>query len=265
LFTQLPCNNNVVGLDSLCILARFAREAITGKNKVMVHGVCRKEACQIPACVFQKEVKKNEQAAVRGKTKAAVLEGHPECKEMVAFSVYDTKPVHFLSTTCTNMCWKEIWMKVYDKDSGINVVIKFLHTNMQDSYNHIMNLIGPADQLRGNYQMDKWTRNRKWWWAIWMWGLETLLVNAFVLYRETHQLVWKTQKKKMFTHFQFCKAVALSWLTGKKASSELNQLMNVWKRSTNSVLTFTNSLSTGPVKKRHVLSMKPPLILKRVH
>jgi hypothetical protein len=46
-------------------------------------------------------------------------------------------------------------MKVYDKDSGINVVIKFLHTNMQDSYNHIMNLIGPADQLRGNYQMDK--------------------------------------------------------------------------------------------------------------
>ncbi len=100
---------------------------------------------------------------------------------------------------------------------------------------------------------------------MWMWGLETLLVNAFVLYRETHQLVWKTQKKKMFTHFQFCKAVALSWLTGKKASSELNQLMNVWKRSTNSVLTFTNSLSTGPVKKRHVLSMKPPLILKRVH
>jgi hypothetical protein len=92
-----------------------------------------------------------------------------------------------------------------------------------------------------------------------MWGLETLLVNAFVLYRETHQLVWKTQKKKMF------KAIALSWLTGKKASSELNQLMNVWKRSTNSVLTFTNSLSTGPVKKRHVLSMKPPLILKRVH
>ncbi len=74
----------------------------------MVYGVCRKEGCGIPACEFQKEVKKNEQAAVRGRTKAAVLEGAPECKDLVAFSVYETKPVHFLSTACTNLCWREI-------------------------------------------------------------------------------------------------------------------------------------------------------------
>jgi hypothetical protein len=78
MFDQLPCKNNVVGLDNLYISARFAREAITGKNKVMVHGVCRKEGRGIPACVFQKEVKRNEQAAVRGTTKAAVMEGDPE-------------------------------------------------------------------------------------------------------------------------------------------------------------------------------------------
>jgi hypothetical protein len=35
-------------------------------------------------------------------------------------------------------------------------------------------------------------------------------------YLDAHQLVWKTQKKKMLTHFQFCKAIALSWLTEKK-------------------------------------------------
>jgi len=64
LFDHLPCKNNVVGLDNLYILARFAIEAITGKNKVMVHGVCRKEGRGMPACVFQKEVKKNKQAAV---------------------------------------------------------------------------------------------------------------------------------------------------------------------------------------------------------
>jgi hypothetical protein len=106
--------------------------------------------------------------------------------------------------------------------------------------------------------MDKWTRNRKWWWAIWMWGLETILVNAFVLYRETHRLVWKTQKKRMLTHFQFRKAVALSWLTGKKVSSELNEFTNARKR-TSSVSTITNSIS------RPALSMKHPLILKWVH
>jgi hypothetical protein len=50
---------------------------------------------------------KNEQAAVRGKTKAAVLEGDPDYKDLVAFSVYDTKLVHFLSTACTLLKWKE--------------------------------------------------------------------------------------------------------------------------------------------------------------
>ena len=138
-------------MDNLYISAHFAREAIARKNKVMVHGVCRKEGRGILACVFQKEVKKNEQAAVRGTTKAAVLEGDPACKDLVAFSVCDTKPAHFLSTACTDLCWREIAKKVYDKDSGISVAMKFLRTNMQDSYNHIMNHVDRADQLRGNY------------------------------------------------------------------------------------------------------------------
>ena len=34
---------------------------------------------------------------MRGKTKAAVLEGVFECPDLVAFSVYDTKPVHFFN------------------------------------------------------------------------------------------------------------------------------------------------------------------------
>ena len=92
----------------------------------MVHGVCRKEGRGIPSCVLQKEVKKAEQAAVRGQTKAAVLEDDPECPNLVAFSVYDTKPVHFLSTACTSVTWKEKTKRVYDKDSGVNVAMKFL-------------------------------------------------------------------------------------------------------------------------------------------
>jgi len=63
--------------------------------------------------------------------------------------------------------------------------------------------------------MDKWTRNRKWWWAIWMWGVETLLVNAFVLYRETHLLMWKTQKKKILSHFHLKEHCSLLDYWGK--------------------------------------------------
>jgi hypothetical protein len=62
----------------------------------MLHGVCRKEGLGLPSCILQKEVvTKSEWAAVIGATKAAVLEGDPECRDLVAFSVYDTKPVHF--------------------------------------------------------------------------------------------------------------------------------------------------------------------------
>jgi hypothetical protein len=76
-----------------------------------------------PSCVLQKEVKKNEQASVRGRTRAAVLEGNPDCADLVAYSVYDRKPVHSLSTACTSLCWKEKSKQVYDKDAGINVVM----------------------------------------------------------------------------------------------------------------------------------------------
>jgi hypothetical protein len=124
LFDQLPCKNVVVGLDNLYVSKQFCREALIGKSHVMVHGVCRKEGHDIPSCVLQKEVKKAEQAAMRGQTKAAVLEGDPP--DLVAFSVYDTKPAQFLSTACTSLAWKEKTKRVYDKDSGVTVALKFL-------------------------------------------------------------------------------------------------------------------------------------------
>jgi hypothetical protein len=117
----------------------------------MVHGVCRKEGRGISPCVLQKEVKKNEHAAVRGRTKAAVLEGDPDCADLMAFSVYDMKPVHFLSTVCTSLCWKEKTKRVYDKDAGVNVMMQFICTDFQDDYNHMMNHADRADQLRGSY------------------------------------------------------------------------------------------------------------------
>jgi hypothetical protein len=118
----------VCRLDNLYISAQFCKEALSGKNQVMVHGVCRASGRGLPACIIQKEeTKKEEQERVRGKTKAAVLEGDPACPNLVAFSVYDTKkPVNFLSTACANLIWKEKTKKVYDKVSGTMVSMKFL-------------------------------------------------------------------------------------------------------------------------------------------
>ncbi len=38
-----------------------------------------------------------------GTRKAAVLTSDPEAPNLVAFSVYDTKPAHFLSMACTGL------------------------------------------------------------------------------------------------------------------------------------------------------------------
>jgi hypothetical protein len=74
----------------------------------MVHGVARKSDRGLPKLFVQEEIKKAKDAEkVRGTTKVAVLEDDPDCPKLVAFSVYDTKPVHFLSMAATSLKWIE--------------------------------------------------------------------------------------------------------------------------------------------------------------
>jgi hypothetical protein len=90
--------------------------------------------------------------------------------------------------------------------------MKFLHHQMIDDYNNFMNNVDQADQLRNQYRCDHWTRTRKWWWAIWLWGLQVLCVNAYVLYQHAHLYIWKSKKSRLLTHYEFQKLIALHWL-----------------------------------------------------
>ncbi len=64
-----------------------------------------------------------------------------------------------------------------------------------------------------------------------------------ILYRETHCLMWKTKKQKLLTHYQFWKAIALAWLTGKSCH-ELQGEGTKWKHDGSSASTITCSLSS---------------------
>jgi hypothetical protein len=44
---------------------------------------------------------------MRGATKAVALTDDPKVPDLVAFSVYDTKPVNFLSMACMGLKWIE--------------------------------------------------------------------------------------------------------------------------------------------------------------
>ena len=106
---------------------------------------------------------KNEQDKVKGTVRAAVLTGDPDCPTLLAVSVYDSKPVYFLTMVAEKIFWKVMKRSVYDKDRCRMKQIEYLRLNVNDDYNTGMNGADIADQLRGSYRFDKWLRNYKWW------------------------------------------------------------------------------------------------------
>ena len=70
----------------------------------MVQGVFQTENRGLTICVVQLVKAQDLDAAkVCVTAKVAVLKGDSLCENLVATSVYDTKPVHFLSMMCDNI------------------------------------------------------------------------------------------------------------------------------------------------------------------
>ena len=74
-----------------------------------------------------------------------------------------------------------------------------------------MGHVDVADQLRGNYCIDIWIRNHKWWWGILFWSIGTLLTNAYVVYLKVN-LLKGVDKKQLLSHFEFREVIALYWI-----------------------------------------------------
>ena len=88
----------------------------------------------IPSSVKKEELKIfKEQTRVRGTVKADILEGYPSCPNLVAASVYDTKPVQMLSMTCKELKWNRQDKLVYNVDTGQVELINFLRLNTINS------------------------------------------------------------------------------------------------------------------------------------
>ncbi len=119
------------------------------------------------------------------------------------------------------------------------VEFKYLRHQLIDDYKNFMNKVDQADQLRSTYHCDHWTRTRKWWWTIWLWGVQVLLVNAYILYKHAHIYIWKTKPSQILTHFQFRRLVALHWLN--PAHHPINTDGNKRKRDSASTLNTRSS------------------------
>jgi hypothetical protein len=212
LFDSLHDDHHQIGMDNLYNSAAFCRAAFLHFRKVLCHGVVRKGGRGAPRCIIQEEVKdRNKQIAVRGTVKAAHLQGDDVVKCLVASSVYDTKPVHYLSMVSVLLEWVVVEKKVYNVDTQKTEMIRFLRLNVIHKYNHTMGHVDVADQLRGSYRIDIYIRNRKWWWAIMFWAFGTLLTNAYVVYIKVN-VAEGVDKKQLLTHYEFRTEIALNWL-----------------------------------------------------
>jgi hypothetical protein len=133
---------------------------------------------------------KNVQEAIklRGCTIAARMVNSADCPDLFACSVYNTKQVHLLSSVEESMYWVvkkwKVWSAVHREIREMG----HLSLNFIDNYNNNMNGADNADQLRNQYRPDHWMRNRKWWWAYFIWGISVAGINAFKMYESMYKM-----------------------------------------------------------------------------
>ena len=226
LFDSLHDELHNCGMDNLYNSAKFCRGAYLHPKKVLCHGVARKGGRGVPECVKQLEVtRRSEQLRVRGTVKAALLLGDDHVPCLVASSVYDTKPVHYLSMVSIRIEWIEVKKKAFNVDTNQWEEIKFLRMNFINNYNFTMGHVDVSDQLRGSYRIDLWVRNRKWWWTMVFWGIGTLLTNAYVVYKKVNELEG-VEAKHLLTHYEFRKDIALYWINPQRTASPATATAN---------------------------------------
>ncbi len=116
--------------------------------KALAHGVCRTKHRGLPPSIIQ-SVEDNAKKAENlcGTTKAAQLSNLPDCPNLLAVSVYDTKPVHILSTHSEDIQWVEKKHKVWSDIHQQIELIGFLRLNVVNDYNNGMNDTDISDQL----------------------------------------------------------------------------------------------------------------------
>jgi hypothetical protein len=163
---------------------------------------------RVDESVLQTEVKsRRAQDAVRGTVKVSVLRDDPSCPDLLAVSVYDTKPVHMLSTVADCVEWIKKERKVWSTSMCATKTIEFLRLNVIEMYNAGMGSVDVADQLRNSYRPDVFMRKQKWWWAILFWALGVAETNAWKLYDSVHCSA-RTPGAQRLNHFQFIALLA---------------------------------------------------------
>ena len=211
-------------------------------QKVKIHGVIRKSQRGVPPSVFQNDKVTPKQAEQRrGTVKAAVLTGDSKSCDLVVASCFDQKPFYMISHSIPEITWVECIKPIWSRSLMKNVDYKFLRWNLSDDYNFEINDNDVADQLRLVYRMQRFHRNYKWWWSLWVWGMEITIVNAYMMYRRYCEL---KEVPQLIDHHDFREKLAYALL------DPANEWPKRKSGNGNKKRTRTPTLTPEPAKKR---------------
>ena len=170
-------------MDNVFNSVKLALEAYYLWARVLIHGVIRKSMRSVSTCVLQEELTGNREDAVWGTVKTAVLEGDIKYFQLIITSCYDLKTFYMISYRKPSVTWVALLKIFCSHKEKETVNFNFLRFNMSNKYNFEMNDNNVADEYRLVYRMQRSYRNQKWWWELWLWGMEVSLVNSFMIMR----------------------------------------------------------------------------------
>ena len=107
------------------------------KTEALAHGVAHTNGQGIPPLIIQTEEKSiNCAEQLHDRTMAARLLHHTTCPDLLAASMYDTNPMHILSTVAECVKWivkeREVWRDSIQKKP----MMKYLCLNVMEEYNN---------------------------------------------------------------------------------------------------------------------------------
>ena len=129
--------------------------------------------------------------------KATVIDGVSELPGLVAVSVYEKNPFHFLSMCFNSIEWVSKTWQVYDHDTKIVRDAHFLQLNVNDCYKYNMNSVDRSDQLQNVYWVDHCMCRYKWRRYLLFWENGLVLFNAYIIYKKACEEV----KVKPMSHY----------------------------------------------------------------
>ncbi|KAK3260453.1 hypothetical protein CYMTET_22200 [Cymbomonas tetramitiformis] len=233
---------NTLWFDNLFTSHKFLNW-LYARKKLGV-GVCRVTGRGLPACVIQEAVtKKAELEAAVGTIKVARSADY----RTVAFSIYDSKPVHFLSTHHNSVKLVNKTRKIWDVNEGRKVDLEFQRLNAIDDYNFHMNGLDICDQLRNQYRMDgPWNRELKWWHPLFKWCVEVSWGNAYLCYVKVCK---RAGKEKWLSHRSFLEQGAQRLCGYEKAPTKGGKRTSVGSTGSSTSTAKTMRLTPAQVEK----------------